>query len=1058
MRVHASDGDGSAPSAIDSSERSAPLEDDSLLRAVADAPSLRLALEVGAVIDATYRIEGELGRGAMGVVYVATDLALDRRVALKVHSDSAEDVQTSRMWREAKAMARLSDPNVVTVHEVGVHDDRVYIAMELVEGGTLAEWMATPHDWREVVAVFVQAARGLAAAHHVGLVHRDFKPSNVLVDTGAGRRGPPRVRVADFGLARAAIDREGSTESSVVHGTPGSSMLDEKLTATGAAVGTPAYMSPEQLEGRVDHRSDQYSFFVALHEALYGARPSADRSLAETSGTVPPWLRTIVLRGLQHRPEDRFGDMDAVVRALESDPTRRRRIVVASALGGGVVIGLLGTIVNLAARSDAVDCRARSSVLATQWNDDVRSSVRDAMLATAVPFAPDTWAHVEPALDAWVSEWTSAATSACEGDPAIATEALRKAQALCLEHERQSFGALLEVLAAANAKTVERAITAVAALPVAARCSDVAVLAADVAPPDDPEIAASVELVRTRLSRAAALDRGGAFADGMAIAAPALVDAVALGWAPLVAESAFSVGSLAHSLGRYDDAERQLREAYREAVGSGADEVAANAAVRLVQVVGAKLARHDEGLQWGFHADAEAHRVGDDPRRGAQLLDNLGEVHRLRGDLDRALDHHQRALGLREGAQGREHVDVARTLNLLGTVQRERADYDASIAALERGLAIRRAELAPEHPLVASTLSEIAATHFAMGDRDGAIDYARASLAIRERVYGPDHPELAGTLSNLGAFLVRRGDLEEALALQERALAIDLRTGGEQHPNVAISLENIGNIHFARGELDLAESSYRRALAIREASLGADHLHVAMTLENIALVLLERDRYDDARALDLRALQIAEQSVGPDHPQVADALAYLGNIETEAGRPQSALDYHERALAIRRAAFGDGNIEIVDSEQNIANALQALARPREALAHLETARAILQRTVGADDPRNALVSYNLGQVHLALGDAEAAVRELEASLAMRERNDTAPADLADTRSELARAIVAAGGDRERAIALAIAARDGYGTTPGELKLRAAIEAWLATTTRRPAAAPRPSHK
>src|SRR5688572_9102741 len=254
-------------------------EADSLVRAVAAAPSIDPAplgpeLQAGTIVEGTFRIERRLGEGAMGVVYAALDLSLDRRIALKVHRQHrGDELRRSRMWREAKAMARLSHPNIVAVHEVGLHAGCVFIAMELVDGGSIRDWQRSSHSWREVLAVYLQAAMGLAAAHRVGLVHRDFKPDNVLID------GEGRVRVSDFGLARAAhesIELPPAASSAESDSFEGSVSLDERLTQTGAAVGTPAYMSPEQLSGLpLDHRTDQFAFCVALYEALYGERPFA---------------------------------------------------------------------------------------------------------------------------------------------------------------------------------------------------------------------------------------------------------------------------------------------------------------------------------------------------------------------------------------------------------------------------------------------------------------------------------------------------------------------------------------------------------------------------------------------------------------------------------------------------------------------------------------------------------------------------------------------------------------------------------------------------------------
>jgi hypothetical protein len=278
------------------------------------APPLGRGATVG-----RYVILDPVGAGGMGVVYAAYDPELDRRVALKLLSPgrSGGEPGRLRLLREAQALARLAHPNVVTVHDAGTFGERVFVALELVEGETLRRWLrAEPRPWREVLARFLPAGRGLAAAHAAGLVHRDFKPENVLL----GQDG--RVRVADFGLAKA---------------------LEEPEEAWGAAPGTPAYMAPEQRRGMAaDARSDQFSFCVALHEALYGERPSARETPAGTQ--VPGWLRDVVLRGLKANPEERYPAMDDLLRDLERDPAAvRRRWLAAAAiviLAGGLFGGL----------------------------------------------------------------------------------------------------------------------------------------------------------------------------------------------------------------------------------------------------------------------------------------------------------------------------------------------------------------------------------------------------------------------------------------------------------------------------------------------------------------------------------------------------------------------------------------------------------------------------------------------------------------------------------------------------------------------------------------------
>ncbi len=304
-----------------------------------------------------------LGVGAMGVVYAAYDPQLDRKVALKLLKPSEDDAGERwqhRLLREAQALAKLSHPNVVQIHEVGAHGDAVFVAMEFVTGVTVRTWLSEqPRHWRDVVAVFAQAGRGLAAAHAAGLVHRDIKPDNFLL----GRDG--RVRVADFGLVRFAVDDDLAARTAEL--LQGAAHISASRTSPGMLVGTPAYMSPEQYRGRpADAKSDQFSFCVALFEALFGERPFAGANALEVSRSVlsgqiaqrpdrhvPAWLSRAVLRGLQGDPRTRWPDMDALVGELARDHGRARRVL--AWLG----LTLVGACVLLAAGVWFTDWRAQ---------------------------------------------------------------------------------------------------------------------------------------------------------------------------------------------------------------------------------------------------------------------------------------------------------------------------------------------------------------------------------------------------------------------------------------------------------------------------------------------------------------------------------------------------------------------------------------------------------------------------------------------------------------------------------------------------------------------------
>jgi serine/threonine protein kinase len=277
-----------------------------------------------------YELLGELGRGGMGVVYAARDPALDRPVALKLlRSDFGAASGAARLVREARALARVSHPNVVAVYDVGEEGGRVFVAMELVRGYTLREWQArAPRSVEQVVDLFLQAGRGLAAAHAAGLLHRDFKPENVLVgDDG-------RVRVSDFGLARLLAGEAGPGSGRM---GAGAVAVDRALTAAGTVMGTPAYMAPEQLRGEpVGPACDQFAFCVTLYEALWGGRPYGDANIAALRpelthaarpvGMVPgsAWIFDLVARGLDLDPRRRHAGvqviLDGLARGLRPTP------------------------------------------------------------------------------------------------------------------------------------------------------------------------------------------------------------------------------------------------------------------------------------------------------------------------------------------------------------------------------------------------------------------------------------------------------------------------------------------------------------------------------------------------------------------------------------------------------------------------------------------------------------------------------------------------------------------------------------------------------------------
>ncbi len=295
-----------------------------------------------------FTIVEKIGSGGLGKVYAAYDPELDRRVAIKImHPETGPHLDPRRALREAQALAKLSHPNVVAVHEVGPHADGLFIAMELVEGVPLSEWRTAPEDWTKAVAVLIEAGRGLAAAHAAGIIHRDFKPDNVIVASDG------RARVLDFGLAR------GSSESSSPSGDT-ANILDVDLTQAGVMVGTPAYLAPEQWTSRpVDARTDQWAFCVTAIEILFGKRPFAARDVAglraqvlagdvrivRPRAPIPAALERALLVGLSLDPDGRYDSMETLIDAMrDAIAPRRRRLRWISALGLLIAGASLGAV------------------------------------------------------------------------------------------------------------------------------------------------------------------------------------------------------------------------------------------------------------------------------------------------------------------------------------------------------------------------------------------------------------------------------------------------------------------------------------------------------------------------------------------------------------------------------------------------------------------------------------------------------------------------------------------------------------------------------------------
>ncbi len=902
----------------------------------------------GDVVD-RYVILTAIGQGGMGVVFAAYDPELDRKVALKLllpaaQADGHGDART-RLLREAQALAQLSHPAVVAVHDVGTVGDQVWLAMEFIDGVTLARWIKQTRPWREVLEVFRRAGEGLAAAHAAGLVHRDFKPENVMV----GADG--RVRVMDFGLARADGPSLSLPPRSDLRVS--SSALRAEVTAAGAVLGTPAYMAPEQwLGGATDARTDQFAFCVALWEALYGARPFAGDSHAAlahrvttgrlreppTGRRVPSWLRKVIERGLATVPGRRWPSMAALLAALvEVSDRRRRRLAIVGVAGLAAVFAAAEAGRRWSHAEALASCQARGDSISEVWNSSTREDTREALLATQVTYAASTHAHLVPRLDEFAMGWSAARAQACvasEVDVVWDAELATRADE-CFTEARWALEELVAALSTADSAMVTRAVVGAAALPPVAPCLDPNWLARRPRPPQDRAAREEADALLHALEQVRTLLALGNYAEGVVRARQLSARADALGWTPLTARVRITAGELAERAGERQEAERLLEDGLFLANEAGEDVLVVQAAALLTYTVGDRLARPVDGLRWGRLGQSLLPRLGPAARVvEADLYDHLGNVEQLRGNYTAAEAWYAKALASAEALHGADHPDVAVVLNNLAAVHYARGDYAAAHDLYARAMKIYEAILGPDHPHMAAFANNLGSVEFGRGELDEAERLFSRALAIRERSLGQAHADVAMPLSNLAGVYVARGDHEKARLLLERALAIYERAFGPEHVEVAATLDTLGEAYASVGDLEAARRTHARALAIREKTLGPAHIEVAASLHNLGEVLHAGGNHAEAEPLLRRALAIDEAALGAGHTKVAAIRRSLADTLVALDRANEAIAVLGPALT---ACPNDPPLRVAKARVVMAEALwlagergRAVGQAREA--------------------------------------------------------------------------------------------------------------------------------
>jgi tetratricopeptide (TPR) repeat protein len=915
----------------------------------AAAPQAARGAQIGRFV-----VLGTLGAGGMGTVYSAYDPKLDRKVAIKVLNAEAasEDAQT-RLLREAQAMAKIRHPNVIVVHEVGTVGDQVYVAMEFADGGTLRAWLATKHTQREILDVFVQAGRGLAAAHAAGLVHRDFKPDNVLLSSDGA------VRVTDFGLVGMLSSPATTTPAaSTRYDAPvdtGPTPLTADLTQTGAVMGTPRYMAPEQFRGiTATERTDQFAFCVALYEALYGERPFAGTSYAELCANVvtgamqpppkgahvPGRLRRVLLRGLSIDPAARFPSMSELLAVLARDPAKQRLVI-----GGGVLaLCAVGAIAALASRHAArgEECGDGSERVAAVWNPERRAAMTSAFAASQRPLAASIAERGAALVDDWMNRWRQGYLGACQATHVRHEQSdhLLDLRMQCLDGKLAETRATIDLATKGGADVVDHALEAFNDLPALSGCADRDSLLAEVPPPVEAA-RAQVTAVRSQLAISRGSYRLARYREAVAQASQALEAARASGYEQAIADAQTQLGLAQFAAGDPMASQATLHEAMQHAARAGDTALMLTAITELIRVLATETKQLDVADELAGLADAMAARakLASEPAIELQLS--------------------------------------------IGIVERERTRIDAAQNRLERTLATAEKELGPEHGVTLAVVEELDNVY---RDRARFADAHRLDdrlLASREKLYGADHPAFAAALRLAASTYRREGKYEEARKNIERALVIDRAALGPDHPDVGEALVTLGNVADDVADYQTALADYQQAAAIFEKAHSNRTEAVAAAIGG---ALSSLGRYDEAIAALERASSESERVHGPGSGIQRDLLNNLALAQLARGNLDEAAENLRRAREISAAIAGEDSADVVDIDINRANVMKKQHHPADAIALLQRTVPLAQKAYGATHPNVGMLHANLA---MSLDDQKqpaAALAEFEQALPIFEQN------------------------------------------------------------------------
>ncbi|MCX4240737.1 serine/threonine-protein kinase [Paraliomyxa miuraensis] len=971
-----------------------------------------------------YLLLNRLGQGAFGVVRAAYDPELDRKVAIKLlrrHGTGTMGSTTHDprvLLEEARMAAKLAHPNVVAIHDVGpLHAtdgrplDGLYIVMEHLGGPALIDWIEDPahhRGWKEVLPVFLAAGQGLAAAHALGMVHRDFKPQNLRFgDDG-------RIRVLDFGLAT-LLDR--------LHGD------GEPL------VGTPAYIAPEQhLSQAIDARADQYAFCVSLWRCLYGHHPHHGASMKELAAaklerprvpadpSVPAWLGARIARGLEPRPEHRYPDMDALLRTLADDPiARRRRWLMGAGLTVGLMAGGYGIAVGVGAGAREDPCALPPDHFVGTWDDDVRARVAASFGRNERPFARPALREVEDGLDAYLRRWAEQRGEACRASLDRGERSIDQAGAAleCLDRQLRRVTAVSTSFQQADDAVILHAAELVAALPPPASCLQPQ-------RPSGGELVVSREAalaLEGRVAQAETLAKVGDFSGSLALIDGIVADAEALGDPTSLAHARLVEAQAALDDRKYERAEQAALAAHALALRLSDPSGAARALTLLI--ASHRVQGHFDQAELLVRVAEGAMEHASPPVQVDHAF-QVGALAQDRKQWDEAFERLAKARALAESLYGRDHLQVADIVIVQGiNGSASRRDFPGALSHFEHAREIYRSHYGELHPRVASTYNNIGGVYARQGDWDRAIVEFERAVEIYTAVHGQDHPLTLRALTNLAPAIYQRGDLPGALAVMERALVLRERTLGKDNPeyvsaerNLAVMLTQAGQ---PRRALSLLRHVHERT-AVMHGEHAPQTLAEAGMTATVAAMLGESELAARYGAI----VRAGVAGVAEDEPQLPVILEYAADAADRAGDRPQALELHER-----RAGLLPDAVEATLAQAQIADTLLALGRAEQAHQRLTTALAELEARGDVDPPQLVPLLRVLAEVERSLRHPDAAREHYERVVQALEGSDRNGYDLALAHLALAK-LASTPDDRARHASACVELLEPTGYAPERL--------------------------